>query len=469
MTDLERTIAQRQAEIARIASEFPERGVEFVQIQFPDLTGLLRTKYAPFKASASGESLNAILYNVSHADGAPVGDVVFDAPICSLENGYGSIQALIDPGSAVIHGWRPDTASVMLNSFENDGSACALDLRACLEACEARAHALGYQARFAFEYEFGIFHYDEALIGAGRFAELRPYGHSFTNYDMLRAPHYEDLIQEYLRRMTSIGAPAASFVSEYGHGMYEFALKPLPALAAADAAVRAKQHMKELCLERGLIATFMTRFQSVGGESASGLHIHQCLLDSESGANAFYDPVEPVSPVARQYAAGLLKAMRDTHLVFRPTMNAYRRMDRNAWSPEEVYWGIENRVAPLRAINRPAADACRIEHRCAGSDANPYLCVIAMLGAGLKGIEERWEPGELVSGESLSAQQSMPLPRRFEESIELFEDAALAQEIFGEPLWRQYLLSRRNELEAYRAWQDAHITDFEYARYFLGV
>ena len=40
----------------------------------------------------------------------------------------------------------------------------------------------------------------------------------------------------------------------------------------------------------------------------------------------------------------------ETHLLFRPTVNSYRRFDRGAWSPEDASWGYENRTAAIRAI-----------------------------------------------------------------------------------------------------------------------
>lgn len=468
-TDFQTAISVRRERLQEIESDWAERGVAFLQVHFPDLTGLFRTKYCPVKVAFDGESLNAILYNVTHADGAPVGDIVFDAPICRVDNGFPSIQALVDPESAAVHGWRPDTASIILNSFMNDGSLCALDIRACLARQEERARAMGFEARFAAEYEFGVFHYDEELIQAGRFSELRPHGRSFTNYDMLRAPGYEDLIQEFIRRMDSLDAPLASFVSEYGRGMYEFAIKPLPPLAAADAAMRAKHHVKELCLERGLVATFMTRFQGLGGESSSGAHVHQSLIDASSGANAFHDPDDLLSRTGRHYVAGQLRTLRDMQLIFRPTINAYRRMDRMAWSPEEVYWGMENRMAALRVINRPTPEACRIEHRCAGSDMNPYLAITAMLAGGLEGIEQGWDPGLPTPGISEEARRELPLARCLADSIAAFEASNFARDTLGEALWRQYTLSRRNEIAAYRTWRERHISDFEYQRYFDGV
>ncbi len=467
-TAMEEQISTRLDRFAAIRDECKMRGVAFVQIHMPDLNGLLRTKYAPFKISDAGESFNAILYNVTYSDGAPTGDVVFDAPICWLDNGYGSIQALADPGSFAIHNWRPDVCSVMLNTFMLDGTACGLDVRAQLKRIEDEAIARGVLPKVAFEIEFGLFHYDEELIQQGRYSELRPHGKSFTNYDMLRAPGYEDLMQEFMRRMMGLGYPLASFVSEYGRGMYEFAMKPLPPLAAADAITRAKHHLKELCLEQGLIATFMTRFQGPGSESSSGTHIHQCLVDVESGENLFHDPVHELSSIARHYAAGLLATMREFHVIFRPTINSYRRMDRNAWAPEEIYWGIENRTAPVRAITRPDKDACRLEHRCGGSDVNAYLAVMATVGPGILAVAEKWDPWDLVPGASLEAQREFPLHRSLRDATEDFKSSPVARKILGSELHEQYVRSRENELQAFETWQSQHITEFEFQRYFEG-
>lgn len=468
-SDMKKAMSERQERFAGIRKEYQDRGVEFVQIHMPDLTGLLRTKYAPFKVSDAGESFNAILYNVSHGDGAPIGDVVFDAPICRLDNGYGSIQALADPDSAAIHGWRPNSCSMMLNTYMLDGVACELDIRRRVKLIEDQAREMGFEAKVAFEIEFGLFQYDEEMIQQGRYSELRPHGKSFTNYDMLRAPGYEDLMQEFIQRMASLGYPVVSFVSEYGRGMYEFAMKPMSPLAAADGITRAKHHLKELCLELGLIATFMSRFQGPGGESSSGAHIHQCLVDSDTGLNAFHDPNGELSETARHYAAGLLNTMNDFHAIFRPTINSYRRMDRITWSPEEIYWGIENRTAPVRAITRPNAEACRLEHRCAGSDANPYLAVMATVGPGLKAVAEKWEAWDLVPGGSEKAQRELPLHRSMPEALAKFKSSGIAAEILGSDLHEQYVLSREHELAAYETWQAQNISSFEYQRYFEGV
>ena len=91
--------------------------------------------------------------------------------------------------------------------------------------------------------------------------------------------------------------------------------------------------------------------------------------------------------MAEKFLAGVLNRMQETHLLFRPTVNSYRRFDRGAWSPEDVAWGFENRTAPIRAITTPNDGACRLEHRAPGADINPYLSIAAILAAGCEGIE----------------------------------------------------------------------------------
>ena len=115
--------------------------------------------------------------------------------------------------------------------------------------------------------------------------ELIPYGRDFGIYDHLRHPGFEALAREFMDRLAAIGITVAAFHTEYGRGMVEFALAPLPALAAADAAARAKLYLAELCEERGLLATFMARCRAPGTEGTSGAHLHQSLLSD--GENAF--------------------------------------------------------------------------------------------------------------------------------------------------------------------------------------
>ena len=439
-------------------------GVKFLQTHMVDIAGGFRSKISPLKFSASGDALNGILYCVSHGDGQPIGDTAFAAPLANDANGYPNIQAVVDPVSIRQHGWRPDTASVISTGFMLDGSPCLVDQRHVLETADARLRALGYTARVALEYEFGIFHVEEALMQQGRYRELKPWGHSLVNYNLVRSGDYQDLVSEFMSRMESLGIGVASFVTEYGYGMYEFALTPKPAVEAADDAMRAKTHLQELCAERGLVATFMTRFQPPGRESACGAHHHLSLWQDDKPVMAA--GVNALSPVGEQFLAGMLHRLRETHVLFRPTINSYRRFDRGAWSPTDVSWGYENRTAAVRAITTPSASACRFEHRVPGADINPYLTIAALLAAGAEGMEKQMTPPQAQAG--IAADDAVvQLHSTLDGAVEDFAASDFCAEAFGQAFRDHYAASRRNEVAAFETWQSQRITDFEWQRYFV--
>jgi len=466
VTDFAADVAARKARLQELQKELAAKGVRFIDVHMAEVNGLFRSKTAPFKLSYEGDALNGILYCVQHSDGQPTGIPVFAGEISNDANGYPNVMALPDPTTVRQHGWDPRYASVITNSYMLDGRRCPIDPRALLKDQDDRARKLGYEPLFALEYEFGIFVADHDLMQAGRYRELKPWGHSYVNYDLVRSGDYREFVAEFIERLASLEIGIASFVTEYGYGMYEFALTPKPPLQAADDAVRAKLHLRELCAERGLVATFMTRFQPPGRESACGAHHHQSLW--RDGRNAFAAGPNKLTDVAQQYLAGLLAHLPETHLLFRPTINSYRRFERGAWSPEDASWGYENRTAAVRAITTPHDGAARFEHRVPGADVNPYLTIAAMLAAGLDGIE-RGLPLEPAAPGNPAELGRPPLARTLKESIAAFRASNFVRQLLGTDFKAHYLLSREAEQESFDAWLAGQITDFEWQRYFIGT
>ncbi len=456
----------RKPELQRAQKELEAKGVKFVHHHVPGMNGIFRSKTTPTKLSYNGDAINAILYCVSHSDGMPLGDVVFDSAISSTANGYPNIIGLPDPATVRHHQWSPNFASVILNSFMLDGTPCSLDPRAVLARQEERARNLGFEVKFAVEYEFGVFQADHDLMRAKRYRDLKPWGHSYINYDLTRSGDYQDFVGELMTRLSGLDIGLASFVTEYGYGMYEGALPPKSPLAAADDAVRFKLHLRELCAEREMVATFMTRFQPPGKESACGAHHHLSLW--RDGKNLFAAGPQQLSELGERFLAGVLARLLDSHLVFRPTVNSYRRLDRHAWSPEDVSWGFENRMAAVRVITTPNPDAARFEHRVPGADVNPYFTIAMILAAGLDGVEQSM-PLPPASPGTTTDLGLPPLPRTLADSIEKFRASAFVETVLGQDLKRHYAFSRENEESAFRAWIDSHITDFEWQRYFIGT
>jgi glutamine synthetase len=459
-------LSARSAELAGRGKALAADDVRYVHLQFPTMAGALRSKLSPLEKVVSSKPIafNSALLALTHGDGEPIGDVVFESAISGVHNGYPDILSVADPETLVRTGWRDGVAAVLINTFMPDGSPCGLDVRARLADLEMRAASMGYGTKFAFEFEAFMFHGDDQLMREGRYNELLPYGPVPGVYDQLRHPGFEGLGREFLDRMHSIGADVVAFHAEYGRGMFEFAMAPASALAAADNALRARLYLAELCEERGLAVTFMARFTAQGVESSSGLHVHQSLTADGDYAFAASDE-GGLSEVARQYVGGLLHTLPEMHVVFRPTINSYRRMNREEWAPEDASWGVESRMSAVRAVTFPAAGAVRVEHRVAGADANPHLIAIAMLGGGLYGIEHRLDPGDPGTGSSEDPRFAA-LPRTLEASLELFEESELAREIFGRELVEHYAASRRAELAAFDTWMGQNITAFEFRRYF---
>lgn len=467
MTSLDDFKASNRQALETLTHELEATGVRFAQLQLPIFPGVIRTKLAPLDEALGidGEGFNTGLYVLTHGEGQPGGDVLFEAPTVGAHNGWPNITAMADPTTVAPLGWHPDTAGVLIHTFASDGSICGLDVRAVLRRIEDRAAELGFETKVAFEFESFVYEADDEAIRSGRVADLTPYGRHLGVYDGGRAPGFEDLCRLFMDRMETLGVGVAAMHTEYGYGMIEFALRPLSALRAADAAVRAKLVLSEICGEKGLAVTFMARSRPLGGESAAGAHLHQSLL--REGENAFYDPAgDALSTVGRHYLAGILATLPEMHLVYRPTLNSYRRLDRTAWAPEDASWGYENRFCAVRAIPRPLPDGVRLENRVGGADVNPYLVVAASVGAGLWGIEEGIEPPEPAVGDPFKVDHFARLPRRLAESIETFEGSKLAGELFGSELVGHYVASRRAECEAFSRWLDSGITQFEYLRYF---
>ncbi len=457
-TDFETALLTRKPKLEALQADLKQRGIKYMMVHLPDTNGQLRTKITGMKLGTGGDVVNCNLFCVSHGEGAPIDIPIFEAAVASEQNGYPNMLALADPDTVRIHGWNGEWASVILDSFRIDGTRNPLDMRGHLARQQERASSMGYEARFALEYEFGIFHADEELLQQRRYRELKPWGQDHLNYSVSRCADFQPFFAELMDRLGSMGIALAAVTTEYGRGMYEIALPPKPPLEAADDAARMKLVLQDLCLERNLIPTFMARFQRPGQESACGAHHHQSLW--RDNANAFAAGINTLTDVARAYLGGLLAYLPDTHLAFRPTINSYRRFEKGAWSPTDVSWGFENRMASVRAITMPIADAARFEHRVPGADIDPYLTVTAMLAAGLEGIERQLDP-DAACGSTLAS--------TLESSIEAFRSSAFVESVFGTEYRDHHISSRENEVQAFRTWMEGHITQFEFQRYFRGI
>ena len=436
----------------------PAPDVRYGQVEVPDLDGSLRAKLVRLDKAlgADGVALCSIAF------GLTVADDVYESPVSSYVNGFPDLMAHGDPATVRVLPWRPDVASVICDLKSPDGTDFPLAPRNVLRAVTGRCARLGYQPRCAVEYEVCVLHADAELIAAGRHHELRPLGRTVNAYSALRLADVGALGQEFMDRMAAIEIGVDSFHTELGGGMVEFALTHAPALEAADHAARAKTYFKELCAERGLVATFMAKWKPT--DSGCGAHVHQSLW--RDGQNAFAGDRDGLSDLARHYAAGQLATMPAFTALFNPNVNSYRRISVAAWTPENATWGVDNRTTALRAITGPGPKAVRFEHRRPGADANPYLVIAAMLAGGLHGIETAAEPPGPARGNAAQDTQAPPLPGSLPAAIAALRGSELARELLGREFVDHYVLSRQVEWDLWTQWSSAQVTEWELRRYF---
>ena len=226
-------------------------------------------------------------------------------------------------------------------------------------------------------------------------------------------------------------------------------------------------------MQRGIHATFMPK--PLAEHWGSGMHTHLSLFDGD--VNAFHDADDEyhLSPIAKQFMAGLLVHAREITAVCCQWVNSYKRLvpgrpPQPFEAPVHVGWGRQNRSALIRVpMYKPKKGAStRLEFRSPDPACNPYLMLSVVLAAGLKGIEEGYELAPEVTDNIHELSETerrkagiQSLPRNLDEALGLMEDSELVAAALGDHLFEYFLRNKRVEWDAYRA----QVTPWELATY----
>jgi glutamine synthetase len=236
----------------------------------------------------------------------------------------------------------------------------------------------------------------------------------------------------------------------------------------ADSVMTFRLVVKEVAAKQGVHATFMPK--PLEGLQGSGMHLHLSLFDNDG--NAFFDADDPysLSPVAKQFIAGLLRHAAEITAVTNQTVNSYKRLVPGFEAPVHVSWARNNRSGLIRVpiAKRGNPSATRLEYRSPDPACNPYLAFSVLLAAGLKGIEEGYElPAEAdanlfeMDDAALAKLGIDTLPQSLSDSLRVMEKSTLVQEALGEHIFEWFLRNKRSEWRAYKT----HVSQFELDRY----
>ena len=271
--------------------------------------------------------------------------------------------------------------------------------------------------------------------------------------------------------LESMGIGVALSHHEAAPSQHEIDLRYTDALTMADSIMTYRLVVKEVAMRHGAYATFMPKpLRDVNG---SGMHLQLSLFRGEENAFSDGDDTLGLSPLARNFMAGLLDHASETMLVTNQWVNSYRRLVPGFEAPTHATWSTTNHADLLRVPSYKPDDPAgtRIEYRVPDPACNPYLAFASLLTAGLDGVDrEAALPAALdrdvreIGGEELDQRAIAQLPSSLGEAIASFADSALLRDALGDHVCDSLVANKRHEWDEYRT----HVSEFELERY-LGV
>ncbi len=276
------------------------------------------------------------------------------------------------------------------------------------------------------------------------------------------------LRKKTVRALEDIGIMVECSHHEVAPSQQEIDLKYRDALVMADFAQLYKFIVKEKAQENGYYATFMPK--PLFGENGSGMHCHMSIF--ENSHNLFFDSDAPyqLSAMARHFMAGILKHIHEFTLITNQWVNSYKRLVAGYEAPVYISWGRRNRSSLVRVpMYRVGKEkATRIELRSPDPACNPYLAFAAMLTAGLKGVEGKYELPDPIEQNIFDMTPSereklniKSLPGTLEEAINATEKSELVRGLLGDKMFAKFLENKRIEWDQYRTC----VTEYEIDKY----
>ncbi|MFN3260416.1 MAG: glutamine synthetase family protein [Pikeienuella sp.] len=435
-----------KAALDAFLSEHPD--IEFIELVWPDMNGVMRGKWLPIseigKLAPGAQRLPASTYALDIFSQ----DTDADGIALKVGDPDGIAAPLLHTLRPMLWSHRPAAQCLMTLTDVDWESPNPYDPRAALAGVLARYEAAGLKPVVAPELEFYLVdaeaapsgHVQPPLGAGGRRLES---GQAYL-LDVQR--HFEPLLSEIEAAAEMLDATTTGFMAEFGPGQFEANLNHVDdALAAADRAIALRRAVRGVARKHGMDACFMAK--PYGDEVGSGQHFHVSVLDAE-GRNIFSGEDDEVPNEALAGAiGGVLARMPESTLGFAPHFNSYRRLRPGSFAPVHAVWGVDNRNVAVR-VPTAAGRGARLEHRVAGSDANPYIALALILAAMLEGIERKLDPGPPTEGGD-PQEGAARLPGGWREATRLFAESDFVNRALGEEFTRVYSAMKRQEAEGF--------------------
>ncbi|WP_280539048.1 glutamine synthetase family protein [Chromohalobacter sp. 11-W] len=438
---------------------FQTRGITEVECLVTDLTGILKGKIMPAGKYLGGgrPRLPDSIFIQTVTGGYPDDD-----DIHFWNPAERDMELVPDPNAIFLVPWADDaTAQIIHDCHYLTGEPVELSPRHVLKRVLSFYEARGWKPIVAPEVEFFLVKTNtdsdyplEPPIGRNGRQES-----SRQSFSIDAVNEFDPLFEEMYDYCDAMDLDLDTLIHEEGAGQMEVNFQHGDPLRLADQVVMFKRALRETALRHGMYATFMAK--PMANEPGSSMHLHQSLLDAESGDNLFAGENGKSSRLFQQFIGGLQHYLPSAMPLLAPNVNSYRRLMRTETSgsaPTNVEWGTDNRTVGLRVpVSTP--EATRVENRLAGADANPYLVMAASLACGYLGMLSQLEPRPPMIGSAWSGGHTLPDDIR--PALDMLSDCQPLAEVLGERFTNSYLAVKRAEHREYfqviSSWEREHL------------
>ncbi|MBB5019903.1 glutamine synthetase [Chitinivorax tropicus] len=433
---------------------FREHRITEVECVIPDMTGIARGKILPKSQFSSGEKMRlptAVLIQTV------TGDYPDDDSITGPTDP--DMVCVPDASTVTLVPWAEDpTALVIHDCVHFDGSPVEISPRHVLRRMIDLFGQRGWKPVVAPELEFYLIERNtdpnEPLrppIGRTGRPETGRQSYSIDAVNEFD-PFFED-VYDYCDAMQ---LDIDTLIHEVGAAQMEINFLHGDALDLADRVFLFKRVVRETAFRHNIYATFMAK--PMQDEPGSAMHVHQSVVDAQTGQNVFSNADGSPSDLFLSYVAGLQTYMPAVMPIMAPYVNSYRRLSRHTAAPINLQWGYDNRTVGMRVPNS-SPDSRRVENRVAGVDVNPYLAMAATLACGYLGMVQGLRPKPPMSTSAYDLDYE--LPRHLEDAVEVMRDSKDIGKVLGESFVHAYCSVKEKEFDTYfrviSSWERKHL------------
>ena len=457
---------------AGVAREVDKNNIEVIRLSFADQHGILRGKTIMADglgaAMRNGCALTTTLLVKDTSHRTVTTAFTKDGGIGLEEmSGAGDFLMVPDPNTFRVLPWAPDTGWLLSDIYFPNGKPVPFSTRQVYRNALQILTGEGYDFVAGLEIEFHLLKLEDRKLSPRDATQpatppdVSLLTHGFQYLTENRMDEIDPVLQILRRDLLDLGLPLRSMEVEYGPSQVELTFHPGVGMEPADNMVLFRGAVKQICRRHGYHASFMCR-PGLPNLFSSGWHLHQSLRAHDGGGNAFMATEDGavMSPLAENYAAGLLEHAAAASVFTTPTINGYKRFQPYSLAPDRAIWGHDDRGVMIRAIGGKNDPGTRLENRAGDPAANPYLYMASQILCGLDGMERKLPLGP--PAEEAYEADGPKMPRTLWDAMEALRENAMFRDKLGDRFVDYILTLKGSEVSRFLS----EVTDWEQREYF---